>query len=83
VYRSLKGGGVSFVVQPLQAHQLAYEAEEYHAMNEYTTGIDIVPLPTGEDVLTAGLRDGARRMLAQGIGKLKRGRGWFHKSKAF
>jgi hypothetical protein len=44
---------------------LAYEAEEYPAMNESTTGIDIVRLPTGQDVLTEFLRDGARRMLAQ------------------
>jgi hypothetical protein len=34
-------------------------------MNESTTGIDIVPLPTGQDVLTEVLLDGARRMLAQ------------------
>jgi hypothetical protein len=27
---------------------LADEAEEYPAMNESTTGIDIVPLPTGQ-----------------------------------
>ena len=46
MYGSLKGGGVSLVMQPLRAHQLAYEAEEYPAMNESTTGIDIVPLPT-------------------------------------
>ena len=36
-------------------------------MNESTTGIDIVPLPTGQDVLTEVLRDGARRMLAQAV----------------
>jgi hypothetical protein len=36
-------------------------------MNQSTTGIDIVPLPTGQDVLTEVLRDGARRMLAQAI----------------
>src|SRR5262249_45925155 len=54
-------------MQPLRAHQLAYEAEEYPAMNESTTGIDIVPLPTGQDVLTEVLRDEARRMLAQAI----------------
>ena len=67
MYGSLKGGGVSLVIQPLRAHQLAYEAEEYPAMNESTTGIDIVPPPTGQDVLTEVLRDGARRMLAQAI----------------
>jgi hypothetical protein len=47
---------------------LAYEAEEYPAMNESTTGIDIVPPPTGQDVLTEVLRDGARRMLARLLG---------------
>ena len=36
-------------------------------MNESTTDIRIVPLPTGQDVLTEVLRDGARRMLAQAI----------------
>ena len=36
-------------------------------MSESTTGIDIVPPPTGQDVLTEVLRDGARRMLAQAI----------------
>jgi hypothetical protein len=30
-------------MQPLRAHQLAYEAEEFPAMNESTTGVDIVP----------------------------------------
>src|SRR5262245_13270802 len=54
-------------MQPLRAHQLADEAEEYPTMNESTTGIDIVPLPSGQDVLTEVLRDGARRMLAQAI----------------
>jgi hypothetical protein len=54
-------------MQPLRAHQLAYEAEEYPAMNESTTGIGIVPLPTGQDVLTEVLRDGASRMLAPAI----------------
>ena len=37
-------------------------------MNESTTDIRIVPLPTGQDILTEVLRDGARRMLAQAIG---------------
>jgi hypothetical protein len=46
---------------------LAYEAEEYSAMNECTTGIDIVPLPTGQDVLTEVLRDGATRTLPSAI----------------
>src|SRR3954453_6963862 len=35
--------------------------------NESTTDIRIVPLPTGQDVLTEVLRDGARRMLAQAV----------------
>ena len=46
---------------------MAHEAEEYPAMNESTTDIRIVPLPTGQDVLTDLLRDGARRLLAQAI----------------
>jgi putative transposase len=46
---------------------MAHGAEEYPAMNESTTDIRIVPLPTGQDVLTEVLRDGARRMLAQAI----------------
>ncbi len=36
-------------------------------MNESTTDIRIVPLPTGQDVLTEVLSDGARRMLAQAV----------------
>jgi putative transposase len=54
-------------MQPLRAHQLAHEAEEYPAMNESTTDIRIVPLPAGQDVLTEVLRDGARRLLAQAV----------------
>jgi transposase-like protein len=54
-------------MQPLRAHQLAHEAEEYPAMNESTTDIRIVPLPTGQDVLTEVLREGARKMLAQAV----------------
>jgi putative transposase len=54
-------------MQPLRAHQLAHEAEEYPAMSESTTDTRIVPLPTSQDVLTDLLRDGARRMLAQAI----------------
>src|SRR3954453_8144398 len=50
-----------------QAHQTAHEAEESPAMQQSTTDIRIVPLPTGQDVLTEVLRDGARRMLAQAI----------------
>jgi transposase-like protein len=46
---------------------MAYEAEEYPAMTESTTDIRIVPLPTGQDVLTEVLRDGARRVLAQAV----------------
>src|SRR4029079_15024725 len=63
----MKGGGVSLVMQPLRAHQLAHEAEEYPAMTEATTDVSIVPLPTGQDVLTDLLRDGARRLLAEAI----------------
>ena len=48
----MKGGGVSLVMQPLRAHLLAHEAEEDPAMNESTTGIDIVPLPTGQSPIT-------------------------------
>jgi putative transposase len=54
-------------MQPLRAHLLAHEAEEDPAMTESTTEIRIVPLPTGQDVLTEILRDGARRMLADAI----------------
>src|SRR5512135_1318598 len=54
-------------MQPLRAHQMAHEAEEYPAMTESTTDIRIVPLPDGQDVLTEVLRDGARRMLAQAV----------------
>src|SRR5512144_1071076 len=54
-------------MQTLQAHQMAHEAEEYPAMSESTTDIRIVPLPTGQDVITESLRDGARRMLAEAI----------------
>jgi putative transposase len=54
-------------MQPLRAHHMAHEAEEYPAMNESTTEIRIVPLPTGPDVLTEVLREGARRMLARAI----------------
>src|SRR5579883_3506775 len=54
-------------MQPLRAHLLAHEAEESPAMNESTTDIRIVPPPTGQDVLTEILRDGARRMLARAI----------------
>jgi putative transposase len=46
---------------------MAYKAEEYPAMSQSTTEIRIVPLPTGQDVLTDLLRDGARRMLAQAV----------------
>ena len=46
---------------------MAHEAEEYPTMSESTTDIRIVPLPTGQDVLTEVLRDGARRMLAQAV----------------
>src|ERR1700745_114270 len=54
-------------MQPLRAHHLAHVGEEYPAMSQSTTEIRIVPLPTGQDVLTDLLRDGARRMLAQAV----------------
>src|SRR5689334_19336731 len=54
-------------MQPLRAHHVAHEAEEYPAMSESTTDIRIVPLPGGQDVLTDILRDGARRLLAQAV----------------
>ncbi len=54
-------------MQPLRAHQLAHEAEEDPGMIESTTDIRIVPLPTGHEVLTEVLRDGARRLLAEAI----------------
>src|SRR3954469_20303926 len=54
-------------MQPLRAHHVAHEAEEYPAVNESTTDLRIVPLPKGQDVITEILRDGARRMLAQAI----------------
>jgi len=54
-------------MQPLGAHHVADEAEEYPAMSESTTDIRIVSLPTGQDVLTEILRDGARRLLAEAV----------------
>src|SRR3954449_10237652 len=54
-------------MQPLRAHHLAHEAEEYPAMSQSTAEIRIVPLPKGQDVLTEILRDGARRMLSQAV----------------
>lgn len=54
-------------MQPQKSSSMVYEAEEDPAMSESTTDIRIVPLPTGQDVLTEVLRDGARRMLAQAI----------------
>src|SRR4051794_37059923 len=54
-------------MQPLRAHQMAHEAEEYPAMSQSTTDIRIVPLPTGQDVLTEILRGGARPILAQAV----------------
>src|SRR3954447_16438315 len=55
-------------MQPQKSSPMVYEAEEDPAMSESTTDIRIVPLPTGQDVLTEVLRDGARRMLAHAIG---------------
>ena len=54
-------------MQSLKSTPMAHEAEEYPAMVQSTTEIRIVPLPTGQDVLTDLLRDGARRMLAQAV----------------
>ena len=54
-------------MQSLQSTPMAHEAEEYPAMTESTTDIRIVPLPSGQDVLTEVLRDGARRLLAQAV----------------
>jgi putative transposase len=54
-------------MQSLKSSPMAHEAEEYPAVNESTTDIRIVPLPTGQDVLTELIREGARRMLAQAI----------------
>jgi putative transposase len=54
-------------MQPLRAHHMAHEAEEYPAMSQSTTEIRIVPLVPSQDVLTDLLRDGARRLLAQAI----------------
>src|SRR5688500_11592989 len=54
-------------MQSLQSTPMAHEAQEYPAMTESTTDIRIVPLPTGQDVLTDLLRDGARRLLAEAI----------------
>src|SRR5437764_683186 len=52
-------------MQPQKSSPMVYEAEEDPAMSDSTTDIRIVPLPTGDDVLTEVLPDGARRMLAQ------------------
>src|SRR4051812_25587561 len=54
-------------MQPLRAHPLAHEAEESPATTESTNDIRIVPLPTGQDILTETLREGARRLLAEAI----------------
>src|SRR5437764_15147940 len=54
-------------MRSLKSTPMAHEAEEYPAMSGSTTDIRIVPLPTGQDVLTEVLRDGARRLLAQAI----------------
>ena len=54
-------------MQSLKSTPVAHEAEEYPAMSESTTDIRIVPLPTGHDVLTEVIREGARRLLAEAI----------------
>src|SRR5512144_1460325 len=54
-------------MQPLRAHHVAYEAEEYPAMSASTIDTRIVPPPRGQDVLTGLLRDGAGRLLAEAI----------------
>src|SRR4051794_31936301 len=63
----MKHGGVSLVMQPQKSSPMVYEAEEDPAMSESTTDIRIVPLPTGQDVPTEDLPDGAPRMPAQAI----------------
>ncbi len=55
------------VMQSLKSTPMAHEAEEYPAMGQSTTDLRIVPLASGQDVLTDLLRDGARRLLAQAI----------------
>src|SRR5512143_2479902 len=54
-------------MQSLKSTPMAYEAEEYPAMNESPTDIRIVPWPQSQDVLTDILRGGARRLLAEAI----------------
>src|SRR5689334_14444588 len=54
-------------MRSLKSTPMAHEAEEYPAMTESTTDTRIVPLPTGRDVITEILRDGARRLLAEAI----------------
>jgi len=54
-------------MQSLKSTPLAHQAEEYPAMSQSTTDLRIVPLASGQDVLTDLLRDGARRLLAQAI----------------
>ncbi len=50
-------------MQSLKSTPMAHEAEEYPAMGQSTTDLRIVPLASGQDVLTDLLRDGARRLL--------------------
>src|SRR5215204_3829064 len=54
-------------MEALTSTPMPQEAEEYPAMTESTTDTRIVPLPTGQDILTDLLRDGARRLLAEAI----------------
>src|SRR4029079_13423700 len=60
-------GVLSVASQPRRAHYVPNRPQAYPAMSESTTDIRIVPLPTGQDVLTDLLRDGARLMLAQAV----------------
>src|SRR4051812_39543993 len=54
-------------MQPLRAHQMAHEAQEYPAMIESTTDTCALSPSAGRDVLTDLLRDGARRLMAGAI----------------
>lgn len=51
-------------MQPLLAHRMAKEAEEFPAMSEPTTDIRIAPMPPCQDGLTELLRDGRMQVRA-------------------
>jgi transposase-like protein len=46
---------------------LAHEAEEYATMVQCTEDVRVVPLPAATDLLTAVLRAGAQKLLAQAV----------------